>query len=595
MQDSRDVLKCDLSSLNANRLRLSRRRLLRAVGGTALASAIPTLLAACGSSSSTATTSGATTNSQSSGSSGSTAASKSTSTVATNASGTAPTNATSSTADAAGTGTGILVTSVDIANPDPAISHDGATSNLQKHLYDTLYRHTGTPVQLVPWLATGHEVTPDAKEWTFHLDPRAKFQDGSPLTAEDVVYSAQRLIKINQGTAYMFQGILSADGVKAVDDHTVKFTLDSAYAPFLHATAWLFILNSTLVKQHEANGDMGKKWLTTNIAGSGPFVVKRWQPGTLYEFAADPKYWRGWSNPHVASWVFQLMRESSDERLALQQGKANIANWLAVTDIELLQKVPGMVIPNNPGLGVYSIKLNNQRGPTSDVHVRRALSYAFDYKAMLNFMKEQAVPATGPLPPPIQFDKSLTYYTTDLNKAKAELAQAAPQYRNGFDIKFTYVSSIDYERQTGQIMLDQLQQLNIKVTLDPVEWVNAVASFSKASTSPLMFPISSASDFPDPDAYLWASFETSEDGTWTGASWYSNPTVDQQLKQARSTTDQTQRQQLYAQVQKTLLDNAVEIFCFAQVSGAPNRDLVNYQACPVMGSSPWWYAISLKA
>jgi peptide/nickel transport system substrate-binding protein len=272
------------------------------------------------------------------------------------------------------------------------------------------------------------------------------------------------------------------------------------------------------------------------------------------------------------------------------------SDWLSVNDLKLLKQVSGVVVPDDASLTVYSIKLNNKRGPTSDVHVRKAISYAFDYKALLDFMQDQAVPATGPLPPPIQSDKTLTYYTTDLDKAKAELAQAAPEYRNGFNIDFTYVTGLDSERQTGLIMLDQLSKLNIKVNIVAVEWVNAVATFADSSKSPLMFPISSASDFPDPDAYLWSGFDTAEDGTWTGASWYSNPTVDQLLQQARSTTDQTKRQQLYSQAQQTILDDAVEVFCYASIGGLPHRDsLVGWEYCPVMGSSPWWYSISMKA
>lgn len=588
---------------------VSRRSFLKLVAGSVAAVGVPSLLAACGRSSSTPTSaptasgagaSTATTAAAPTATTAGAAGSSASPTAAAAASTTAPTAAAASTATAATTnapasGTAIFASSVDYGNIDPAVGHDGAGSNLQKHLYDTLYRHLDTPVQLTPWLATGNEASQDAKTWTFKLDPNAKFQDGSPVTADAVVYSTQRLLNINKGTAYMFKGVLSPSGVTAVDDHTVKFTLDNPYAPFLHATTWIFILNPAVVKQNEKSGDQGQAWLTNHAAGSGPFVIKQWQQGTLYEFAADPKYWRGWTKPHVESWVYQLMRESSTERLALQQNKVQMANWLSVNDMKVLESASGVVVPSFPSLSVYSIKLNNQRGPTSDVHVRRALSYAFDYKALLTYMQGRAVAATGPLPPPIQFAKDLTYYTTDLEKAKAELAQSA-QYKDGFAIDFTYVTGLDEERTTGLIMHDQLAKLNINVTIKAVEWVNAVATFSDPNKSPLMFPIYSASDFPDPDAFLWSAFYSGSAGTWTGASWYKNPQVDQQLVQARSTIDQTQRNSLYDQIQKTILDEAVEVFAMVQTGGVPYRDsLVNYQYCPVMGSSPWWYDMSIKS
>src|SRR5207253_1819189 len=149
---------------------------------------------------------------------------------------------------------------------------------------------------------------------------------------------------------------------------------------------------------------------------------------------------------------------------------------------------------------------------------------------------------------------------------------------------------------TGLILLDQLSKLNIKVKVTAVEWANAVAMFSDPQKSPAMFPIYSGSDYPDPDNFLWQSFHSSSAGTWTGADWYSNPKVDQLLEEARSTTDQARRDDLYGQVQQVVVDEAVEVFCFSQVGGLVHRDaLVGYAYCPVMGSSPFWYRMALKA
>lgn len=491
--------------------------------------------------------------------------------------------------------TAIFVSAVDIPNIDPAVGHDEAIATTQKTTYDTLYRHLGNPVQLVPWLATGHTASADAKEWTFTLDPKAKFQDGSPVTADAVVYSLQRLLKINQGVAWMFNGVMDASGVQAVDPHTVKFTLTKSYAPFLHATAWLFVLNPAVVKQHEKDGDMGKAWLTTNAAGSGPFKITRWEQNNIFQFTADPNYWRGWEEPHVAAYVHQVMSESSTKRIALQQGKAQMGNWLSPDDETLLEKDPSVVVPKEASITTYTIKMNSKVGPTADVNVRRAISYAFDYQGMIDAMSGFATDLAGPLAPSLPGAKAdLKGYETNLDQAKAELAKSA-QYAKGFDIEFMYVTGLDEERKTGLIMLDALSKINIKVKVTPVEWANAVAMFSKPETSPAMFPIYSGSDFPDPDNYLWQSFHSSMAGTWTGADQYANPKVDQLLEQARATTDQKERWDLYGQVQQMVVDEAVEVFCFTKIEGYPYRkEIENYKYCPVMGSQPWWYEIAMK-
>jgi peptide/nickel transport system substrate-binding protein len=487
----------------------------------------------------------------------------------------------------------IFASTVDIPNIDPAIGHDGAISVSQKHLYDTLYRHHGNPPELVPWLATDHTVSEDAKVWSFTLDDRATFKDGSPVTADAVVFSTQRIIDLNQGIAWMFDGILDKEGVVAVDPQTVQFTLQTPFAPFLHATAWIFVLNPADVQANEADGDQGQAWLVDNAAGSGPFTIARWEPGNLYEFTADPDYWKGWDTPHVDGYIHQVSTESSTKRIALQSGDIQFADWLSPQDKMVLSKQAGVVVPQEPSISTYTIKMNNQVGPTSDVNVRRAISYAFDYDAMIEVMSGFATRIAGPLSPSLASALQEPVYQTDIEKAKAELAKSA-EYADGFDIQFVYVTGLEEERQTGQIMLDQLSKLNINVEVVGMEWANAVALFADVQESPAMFPIYSGSDYPDPDNYLWQSFHSSSAGTWTGASHYNNPEVDELLVQGRTTTDEAARADIYTQVQDIVVDEAVEVYLFSPLEGIPHREeVVGYTYTPVMGSSPWWYEISL--
>jgi peptide/nickel transport system substrate-binding protein len=453
----------------------------------------------------------------------------------------------------------------------------------------------GNPAEPVPWLATGHEVSEDATEWTFTLDERAMFQDGSPVTAESVVYSVDRVIAINKGVAWMFKGVLEEGGTVATDPQTVKFTLVKPFAPFLHAMAWLFVLNQAVVDEHVSGDDMGQDWLISNSAGSGPFKIKRWEPGTLYEFESDPNYWRGWENPRLVGYIRQISRESSTKRLALEQGQMHVGDWISVEDTKLLESASNVVVPAEPGISTYTVKMNNKVGPTADVNVRRAISYAFDYQAMLDVMEGRAVRLAGPLAPTLLGVKEdLIFYETDLDKAKEELAKSA-EYKDGFDIEFVYVTGLEEERKTGLILLDQLSKLNINVTITPMEWANAVALFADPQTSPQMFPIYSGTDYPDPDNFLYQAFHSSSAGTWTGASHYSNPEVDKLLDDARSTSDWDKRVELYGQAQQIVVDEAADLFLFSSVGGAiRTTNVKGYEYVPVMGSSPFWYQIWIE-
>ncbi|HZA94158.1 MAG TPA: ABC transporter substrate-binding protein, partial [Gemmatimonadales bacterium] len=309
----------------------------------------------------------------------------------------------------------------------------------------------------------------------------------------------------------------------------------------------------------------------------------------------NPDYWRGWEGEHVAGYVHQVSQESSTKRLALQNGDAQFADWLSPQDKSLLEKMPDVVVPREQGIETYTVKMNNNVGPTSDVNVRRAISYAFDYQAMLDVMAGFATRIAGPLSPALKGALQTPVYETDLEKAKAELAKSE-EYADGFDIEFVYVTGLEEERQTGQILLDQLKNLNINVTITGMEWANAVALFADPEQSPALFPIYSGTDYPDPDAFLWPAFHSSSAGTWMGANHYSNPDVDGMLVEARSTTDETKRLELYDRIQKQLVDEAVELYLWTRLEGVPHRrEIQGYQFTPVMGSDPWWYTISLAA
>jgi peptide/nickel transport system substrate-binding protein len=489
----------------------------------------------------------------------------------------------------------IYTSLTDIPNIDPAVGHDGSISVSQKSVYDTLYRHLGNPVELVPWVATGHTVSEDGLTYTFTLDPNAKFQDGSPLTAESVVYSFQRLLDVGQGVAFMFEGIVARDACVAVDPATVAFTLSKPFAPFLHATAWLFILNPAVVAENEVDGDLGQAWLASNSAGSGPFKIGRWEPGNLYQFDADPNYWKGWEGEHVSGYIHQVSTESSTKRLALENGEVHFADYLSTQDKILLSKKEGIVIPMEPGLSTYTVKMNSQVGPTSDVNVRRALSYAFDYDAMIELLSGYGSLLVGPLSPAIPGAITEPTYTRDMEKAKAALALST-EYSGGFDIEFVYVSGIEEERQTGQILLDSVKELGINVTITGMDWANAVALFADPETSPGLFPIYSGTDYPDPDNFLYQTYHSSSAGTWMGADQYSNPDVDALLDEARSTVEEAARIELYQQVQRIVIDEAVEMFVYTGLAGIPHLATIQgYTVCPVMGSNPWWYPISMAA
>jgi len=472
----------------------------------------------------------------------------------------------------------------DISNLDPHVASDYSIAPTQKAVYDTLLRFKGNPPQLVNLLATEHSGNDDATEWTFKLDDRAAFHDGTPVKASDVVYSAQRMIRKNRGLAWLLTNVMSEDGVEAIDDHTVKFTLDTPFSPFPMAMPWLFIANEKLVREHDVNGDEGEAWLLDHEAGSGPFTIKSWNVGDSYEFEAVADYWHGWPQEgRLAGYIWRIMRESSSRRLALLSGAIHTAS-LSVEDFSAMQGEPGFTFIEEEGFEVSSIKMNNQHGLTADVNIRKAISYAMDYEAIIDVFQGKAVLLHGPLPPNNPYaNLEMEVYRHNIDKAREHLAMT--DYPDGgFTLEYVYVTGVGWQEQIGLILLDQLRQLNITLTMTPKVWPDMAALISDAETTPDLIPVSIIPTYPHPNAYLWTMYHSTQAGTSGGGSHFSNTEYDRLVEEAQGISDEEQLRSLYNQAQQILVDNAVEIWEHSGLSQRVNSErLGGFEFNPIYG------------
>ncbi len=443
---------------------------------------------------------------------------------------------------------------------DPSVKYDWSTRMMQQSLYDGLVKYVGDPPEIVPWLAERWETSDDGKTWTFHLAKNAKFHNGDPVTAEAVRFSFERTLKLNKGPAWMLTDFLAPDGVKAVDDHTVQFTLKAAYAPFLSFLPWWYVMNPAEVMANEVDGDMGQKWLTDNAAGSGPFKIKRWEQGVLYEIEAVEDYWKGWpSEDHVDGVIYKLVRESASQRAALIRGEADIVEGLSNEDFDVVAKMPGIVVPNFPGMTTFAFKMNVQRAPTDDINLRKALAYAFDYESLLKIYNGNAVLQTSPFPNATQGHVEVPgFYRQDLAKAKEYLAKS--KYPNGgIELEFVYVEGFEPQRQMGLVLIDNMKALNIGIKMVPLTWPNMKARGSKVETSPNLLAIFATPVSTDPDAVAYQYHKASW-GKYYGTHFYNNEEVWDLIDKARALTAWEERAPIYADIQKRIAADVPEIF-----------------------------------
>lgn len=493
-------------------------------------------------------------------------------------------------------GTGILVigSGQDVSNLDPHTGYDYAIRAIQRNVYDALFKYVGPEAKIVPWLAESYEASPDARTYTIKLDKRAKFQNGDPVDAEAVKYSFNRMLKHKKGISWMFTGVMDENSVQVVDPHTVKITLTKPFAPFISTLPWLWIVNPKEVKAHEKNGDDGQDWLKDHSAGSGPFKIKRWEPGTLYELERDPNYWRGWGDQYLDGVIWKIIRESQSQKLALQKGEIHFALNLSPEDFDQIKSDSNVVTVEYPGFRGFYIKFNTQKGPTADVHVRRAISYAMDYEAMIKATNGHAQLLHGPIPTSVAFhDPKIEVYRKNLEKAKAELAKS--QYPNGgFELEYVHVTGLEVTRQHGLILMDALKPLNINVKITAMVWPDIVARAKSPDTQPAMYAVYQTANYNDPDNAVFPAYHSSQYGTWSAGT-YKNPEVDKLIDKARGTVDKKERQEAYSQLQKLLVEDAPDIFGTQEtVIFAHRKELGGYVFTPLASNAFDFYPLYLK-
>ena len=458
---------------------------------------------------------------------------------------------------------------------DPSVKYDASIRTMQQALYDALVKYEGTPPQVVPWLAEKWDISDDGLVWTFHLAKNAKFHNGDPVDAEAVRFSFERTLKLNKGPAWMLNAFLKPENVKVVDAHTVQFTLDRAYSPFLSFLPWWFIMNPKQVMANEVDGDYGQKWMTDNEAGSGPYKLKRFEQGKLYEVSRVKDYWKGfpYEGDKVGGVIYRLIRETAAQRAALIRGEADIVLGLSPDEFDQVAKMDGISTSTQPALTAFGLKFNTQGEYMSDKNLRKAVAYAFDYEAFTKIYNGRAKLQTSPFTDNIKGKITVPGMPRqDLAKAKDYLAKSKwPE--GGIELEYVYVQGLEEERKMGLVLIDNLKALNISLKMVPLTWPNMKARGSKKETSPDLMAIFATPVSIDPDAVA-IQYHPSSWGKYYGTHFYDNPEVAKLIEEARFTVDWDERAALYADIQKRIVEDQPEIFGMMRERRIAFRDYV---------------------
>ncbi len=433
--------------------------------------------------------------------------------------------------------------------------------DLTNLVYSGLFRFNNN-LELINDLAAGYEISSDNKIYTVHLRDNVSWHDGQAFTADDVLFTYRSIQTPNYGSplSSSFQGVV----VDKIDDYTVTFTLKEPYAPFLtsltvgiaaeHVWSQIAPQNATLTEQ------------VLKPVGTGPFqfaeIATRRKTGdiTSYHLTRNENYYG--QAPYLDEIIFTFYTTYEEALQALQSGKADGISFLPLANLKSASQQRSININQLLLPQYFAIFFNPQKNEAlNEAGVRAALSLGTDRNAIV----EQALFGQGrplhlPIPPNfLSFDGDNNPPSTNLEAAQQNLSESG--WHVGDDgirqkndkklvVKLTTTDWPEYIK-TAQILQEQWRQLGVDVQLEHL----GAGTIQQTIVQPRDFEALLFGEIlpADPDPYpFWHSTQTRSPGLNLAS--FKNQSVDKLLEEARKTTDQPKRLELYKEFQNKILE-----------------------------------------
>jgi peptide/nickel transport system substrate-binding protein len=405
------------------------------------------------------------------------------------------------------------------------------------------------PSLALSWEAVGPTV------WRFKLRPGVQFHDGTPFSADDVVFSIERAMGTTSQRSFQIKGVKAA---RKIDDLTVELALEAPDAVLPEKLQGLAIMSRAWCAKHgveKAQDFNGKQetFAVRNSNGTGPFMLDRFEPDVRTVLKRNPRWW-GWGDKrsgNVTEITMTPIRSDATRLAALVSGEIDLVLDPPVQDVERLKREPAIKLLQTTDLGEQYLTFDQARdelegsdvkgkNPFKDLRVRRAVYHAINVELITQkVLRGLGTPTGAFLSPkvdgsPPELDKRLPF---DPAKAKALLAEAG--YPNGFSVNLDCVN-VPWREAVCQAMTAMLTQAGIRTTLRSSPTNQFFPKLSGATASFMEFGWT-----PNPDAWaslnaLFRTWDKGGGGTFN-AGRYSNPKLDVLIDSMRVEPDLTRR------------------------------------------------------
>jgi len=473
----------------------------------------------------------------------------------------------------------------DIISLDPAQVFEFSGGEVIANVYDriTMYEPEDLTT-LVGGVAESWSFSDDGKTITLKVRPGLAFHSGNPVTADDVAWSLQRVVKLDQAPSFILTQFGwdkdNVDGlVTALDPETVQVTIKADFSPGLVLNAFSAGVGSVIDKKtamaHEKDGDLGHEWLNTNSAGSGAYMLKTWKANEAVILEANSDYRHG--APSMKRVIIRHVPEPAPQRLLLEKGDVDMARDLTADQIAGLESAEGIAIDTFPAALLQYVATNYKHPILSNPKVNEALRWLIDYEGMANsFLKGTWKVHQAFWPEGMWAALNDTPYHLDVAKGKELLAEAG--YPDGFEVTLDAFNTSPYQ-EMAQSVQQTFGQAGIKVNILPAE-KKAVYTKHRARKHELILSGWSP-DYADPhsnaDAFA-SNPDNSDEAKLTGVLAWRNawdmPDITATTAAARTELDLDKRKQMYLDIQREVQKRGAFNIMFQKVNQVARRDNV---------------------
>lgn len=432
-----------------------------------------------------------------------------------------------------------IAVDADYATLHPADTSTAVENHLSCQIYDTLfYPNYDDPTKMEPRLADKWEVSEDGKCYTFYLNEKATWHDGTPVTAEDVAFS----LDLFSESEYQGAVVEGLDHYEVVDDHTIKMYTKEVYAPFLQSVGTDMFIGCKAYHDSVSEDDFKQKPM-----GCGPYKWVSHDVGDKVVLEAYEDYYRG--APAIKTITFKVISDVAGMGVALQAGDVDFAE----IDASIKSTIEGddnVKLLEADQTTFAFVAMNTEKEPYNNVKFRQAINYAIDRESILNSVQEGLGEVNSNLlqKDRIGYSDEQTQYTYDVEKAKALLKEAG--VKEGTDLGVMYVA--EQYKLIATMVQENLKAVGLNTTIEILEFNAYLDKLRKGDFGLTPLQMSLEGDTQQMSMAVCTDYI----GMANNAR-YSNPEIDKLFEKASVTVDEAERTAIYEEIFTKIQDEAV--------------------------------------